>query len=79
MNVVRGSTQITQMAINGLSYTADSGASQTACSISYLDSPTTTNSTTYKIQFKNGAGSGGSVVINDSNATSTLTLMEIAG
>jgi len=79
VNVVRGSTQITQMAINGLSYTADSGASQTACSINYLDSPATTSSTTYKIQFKNGAGSGGSVVINDSNATSTLTLMEIAG
>ena len=78
VNIVRDSTQITQMAVNGLSYTADTSADQTACSMNYLDSPATTSSTTYKIQFKNGAGSGGSVVINDSSASSALTLMEIA-
>ena len=45
----------------------------------FLDSPATTSSTTYKIQFKNGSGTGTNVTINDSNVTSTLTLMEIAG
>ena len=78
LNVVRSSTQIVQFAINGLSYTGDTSADQTSGSINYLDSPATTSATTYKIQFKNGANSGGSVVINDSNCTSAITLMEIA-
>jgi hypothetical protein len=44
---------------------------------SYLDSPATTSSTTYKVQIR--TGSAAAVVINQSNATSTITLMEIAG
>jgi hypothetical protein len=50
----------------------------TAASISYLDSPATTSSTTYKTQFcsRNGAASV-SVQFSDAS-TSTITLMEIA-
>jgi len=44
----------------------------------YLDSPATTSATTYKTQFNNEGGSGTtSVQVN--GATSTITLMEIAG
>jgi len=44
----------------------------------YLDSPATTSSTTYKTQFNNEGGAGTtSVQVNA--ATSTITLMEIAG
>jgi hypothetical protein len=78
LNIVRGATEIVKFADNGLSYTNSTGASQTSATMNYLDSPTTTSSTTYKVQFKNGANTGTSVVINDSNVTSTLTLMEIA-
>ena len=43
----------------------------------YLDSPATTSSVTYKTQFNNEGGSGTtSVQVN--GATSTITLMEIA-
>lgn len=78
--LVRGVTEIVRFSDNGLSYTGDTTASQTAGSINYLDSPSTTSSTTYKIQFKNGASSGGSVVVNDGggNVVSAITLMEIA-
>jgi hypothetical protein len=80
LNICRSATQIVKFADNGLSYTGTTGASQTAGSVSYVDSPATTSSTTYKIQFKNGAGSGGSVTINDGggDVSSTLILMEIA-
>jgi len=46
-------------------------------SAGYLDSPATTSATTYKTQFKRGAGSGTSYV-QDNSSTSTITLMEIA-
>jgi len=78
VNIVRDSTQIVKFSENTLSYTAATGASGVAASLAYLDSPATTSSTTYKIQFKNGSATGTSVTINDSNVTSTLTLMEIA-
>ena len=45
----------------------------------YLDSPATTSSTTYKLQFKARLGSG-TIYINQDNASdvSSITLMEIA-
>lgn len=53
-----------------------------ACSTSYLDSPATTSSTTYKVQFASGANNA-TVYINvdgsGSSPNSTITLMEIAG
>jgi hypothetical protein len=47
-------------------------------SISYLDSPSTTSSTAYKVQFASGANSA-QIRIQISSSTSTITLMEIAG
>ena len=46
-------------------------------SMSYLDSPATTSSTTYQVYFSSSSGSN-TVYINDSNAVGTITLMEIA-
>jgi hypothetical protein len=55
----------------------------TQISFTYLDSPSTTSSTTYKVQIKGSAGTGQYIRINnylssDGNAASTITLMEIA-
>jgi hypothetical protein len=78
LNIVRGSTQLIEFEKNA-GYLSSSltefgfGGS----SASYLDSPATTSSTTYKVQFAQQTGSSG-VFICGSNCTSTITLMEIA-
>jgi len=93
---VRGSTDICvgdlagsrQQASGGTPYIADANVYNTI-SGSFLDSPATTSSTTYKIQVV-GANAGGGVYVNrtqtDTNASnfynsrtaSTITVMEIA-
>jgi hypothetical protein len=47
-------------------------------SASYLDSPSTTSSVTYKTQFANGVNAA-SVRVQTDNNTSTIVLMEIKG
>ena len=49
-----------------------------ACSTNYLDSPSSTSSVTYKIQF-NCPGNVATASFNASSSVSTITLMEIAG
>jgi len=44
--------------------------------VTYLDSPSTTSSTTYKTQIQSGSNSA-SVTINSTNSLSTITLLEI--
>ena len=76
-NLLRGSTSICKFAdagLNGGSTRNDFGD----CSVSYLDSPSTTSSTTYKVQAKS---SGGSTVYwsnQDNLAISTITALEIS-
>ena len=85
-NLVRGSTNICQPS------TAPSFAGSAVCyiaivdnifpfSISYLDSPTTTSATTYKVQIKCNAGTAyiNQRTSGDVAVTSTITLMEISG
>lgn len=72
--LVKNSTQLIEFAAYYM-YSAV-GSPVSACA-TYLDSPATTSSTTYKTQYKRGTGSG-NVYANDNNATSTITLMEIA-
>jgi hypothetical protein len=43
--------------------------------VTYLDSPATTSATTYKTQFR--AGAGGAVYVNGAGSRSSITLMEI--
>jgi hypothetical protein len=93
---VRGSTDIgvgnsegsRPQASGGLGYLADANA-MTTISGSFLDSPATTSSTTYKIQAV-GSNAGGGVYVNrtqnntngsqfyNSRTVSTITVMEIA-
>jgi hypothetical protein len=56
----------------------DAGNLQSVCSVTFLDSPATTSSTTYTVYFKLSSGSG-SVGVCQNNLTGTITLMEIAG
>jgi len=80
LRLLRDSTTISN-ASDGTGSNAGSGFHNWGTnSIVYLDSPATTASTTYKIQFANKAGSG-NVYINDYQAAndcvSTITVMEI--
>ena len=79
--IVRGSTAIRGFERPIFAY--DASGDQVAISVnmalSFLDSPSTTSATTYKIQCKTSAGT---MRVNDhivsGNGCSTLTLMEIA-
>jgi hypothetical protein len=78
LRLVRGSTTIFQQ-IN-LMYSASTNLDFVCSSnMVYLDSPATTSSTTYKLQFRSRLGTG-TVYINQDNAddVSSITLMEIA-
>jgi len=77
LQLVRGSTSISQFEL-GAGY--DGTATQIiigGSGVSYLDSPATTSSTTYKTQIK--GFDGGTVYAQYDNCMSTITLMEIAG
>ena len=82
--LLRGST-IIQYALRPVF--SDTGGSTDyitgSCAIEFLDSPSTTSATTYKLQFRT-RDSGGSTRFNDfhtgnERSTSTITLMEIVG
>lgn len=76
LNILRNSTQIVQFEL-GAGYTGSSVINVFGGSGStYLDSPATTSSVTYKTQIKGFAGVN--VYANYDNCTSTITLMEIA-
>ena len=77
--LVRNSSNVYVSAISTYNYTsAASGgiSSITPAALSYVDSPATTSSTTYKLQLKNTSGS--SAYFNTDSGHSTITLMEIA-
>ena len=75
--LLRGSTSIIQFAKNA-GYTGTGAYSIIgSASCSYLDSPSTTSATTYKIQMASN-GNVATARINDNSQASTLTLMEIS-
>jgi hypothetical protein len=74
--VLRGATSITQ-AVNHLYFVGFSGARRAGLMLSVLDSPNTTSSTTYKLQFHSRLGN--SVTTNSANDVATITLLEIKG
>ena len=81
VRVYRDSTEIGgTIAGREIGDTDDSGSNSvgTGFSYSFLDSPSSTSSLTYKTQFNNGDGTG-TVAINYSSSQSYITLMEIAG
>jgi hypothetical protein len=73
----RNSTDLTSGTI-GLTYAyAASSNLEITAPFSYLDSPSTTSSTTYTIYFKR-SDAAGTAAIGSSNMDSVITLMEIA-
>jgi hypothetical protein len=82
LKLLRNSTDILKIDENG-GYTDNTNRIEIgSISATYLDSPATTSSTTYKVQFASN-GNNALVQINDyynsdGNTTSTITLMEIA-
>ena len=76
-NLVRGATQILEFD-NITGYNGAAAGAGGATSTNYLDSPATTSSTTYKVQFKRSTGSGTVQIGWNVNATATMTLMEVA-
>jgi len=86
LNLVRGSTNIAQpsgsSSNNAITHSYVAYDSMHSMNFSFLDSPNTTNSTTYKIQVKGILTSIIAInrynVSDDYHAISTLTLMEVA-
>ena len=77
LRLVRDATTISTIE-SGAGYTNDASWNRVAgSSVSYLDSPATTSSTTYKIQFASADNIATAYVQLDP-AMSTITLMEIA-
>jgi hypothetical protein len=76
MRLVRGTTEIQYIAAIALRTFTTNAIRGTSLSSTYLDSPSTTSSTTYKIQI-NSYYNNASVFINPNSEVSTLTLLEI--
>jgi len=78
VKLMRGSTDLTTSANPALFYggaTFSTNELDAVVSFSYLDSPATTSSTTYKTQFKQG--NTGTAIINTGGSLSSIILMEI--
>jgi len=71
LRLMRAGSEILYWATNSGYGAGNIGTVSTA----YLDSPASTSSLTYKVQFRTQQGS--SVLFNDSSSTSMITLMEI--
>jgi hypothetical protein len=72
--IVRGSTSVHEESGEKATYTS-ANRIQVMASYNYLDSPSTTSSTTYKVQVQQDGG--GNIDYND-GGFSTLTLMEVS-
>ena len=77
MNICRNGTQIVELA-KRIGWTNTAIFTVDEISYQYLDSPSTTSSTTYKTQFANYTNTNNNGVQFD-NMPATITLMEIAG
>ena len=75
LNIVRGATQIVEVGHVNL-YTGTAIANYGIATFAYLDSPATTSSTTYKMQFKNESATA-AVQICPGAKTATMILMEV--
>lgn len=73
--LVRNSTTITQYGLIG--YTGTALQNIGSATITFLDSPSTTSATVYKLQFSNNFN-GGSVYVSSDGSTSTITAQEIS-
>jgi len=75
LKLVRGATDLASFEIFA-TWTASVQKNNVGGSgVTFLDSPATTSATTYKTQFR--AGAGGAVYVNGAGSRSSITLMEI--
>jgi hypothetical protein len=74
----RGATTISELSIFSLYTNSTLTLVGQTLSTAYLDSPSTTSSTTYKTQFANVDSVVGLVRVQDADSMSTITLMEIS-
>ena len=74
LDLLRGASSIIVWTINA-GYSSGTVSGVGTASTAYLDSPATTSSTTYKVQFR--AEQGNQVLFNGGSSVSMLTLMEI--
>ena len=81
LQILRGSTQIAVRTDNCYAGTASNSyySTPTHGTMNFLDSPNTTNSTTYSVKGNASATANTTVFrVGNNNGTSTLTLMEIS-
>jgi hypothetical protein len=76
INLLRGATVISDFGQAIANNNAAGTNAVGSAAVAYLDSPSTTSSTTYKTQFFSGANIANAIV-QSSDAMSTITLMEI--
>jgi hypothetical protein len=77
--IVRGATLIVDNFTGaGPGYNGSNGGTGGAGSVNYLDSPSTTSSTTYKVQYKSTTSSQAVYLMNGGGPISSITLLEIA-
>lgn len=82
ITIYRNSTDLSTVGTNnGLARHSSPGGSWTISpySISFLDSPATTSSTTYTVYFRNGDTAATVQFQSDDRGVPALTLMEVAG
>ena len=77
LRLLRDATQIALIVDRNL-YTNSTLLQQGSTGITYLDSPSTTSSITYKTQFRCWNTAVAAVSVQGASSTSTITLMEIA-
>jgi hypothetical protein len=77
LKLMRGSTDICTFESSAAFTLTDVRNYIGACSTSFLDSPATASSVTYKTQFRNGVNAA-SVLVQAGGETSTITLLEVA-
>ena len=77
LQLIRGATNIIQFA-RYTNYVSSGLGLFTQAGTNFLDSPSTTSATTYKVQFCKSDGTAGTVSVQQNSDTSAITLMEIA-
>ena len=76
LGIARNGSIITTTGSTTVGYTVSGGANYFTASLQYLDSPSTTSSTTYSIQVRSSYGSY--VTVTGDNSNSYLTILEVA-
>ena len=78
VTLYRDSTNLGSASSGMASQYGSGGSGSCNFGMNYLDSPSTTISTTYRVYFKANSGAHNQVIFTD-NSVGSLTLMEIAG